>query len=108
VLKYSGSRDLYASPVCGRHSSCTLGDEARLAQSVKELRALTQEHDYPVWSAQVLFYEGQLQLTRGEGRAAVTLMRQGLDAYRATGATLAGAHFAILLAEALTQDRAEC
>jgi predicted ATPase len=31
-------------------------------------------------------------------------MRQGIDAYRATGATLLRAHFAILLAEALTQD----
>ena len=81
-----------------------LGDEARLAHWVQELHALTQEHGYPLWSAHVLIYEGQLQLTRGEARLAVTLMRQGIDAYRATGATLLGAHFAILLAEALTQD----
>jgi predicted ATPase len=81
-----------------------LGDEARLAHWVQELRALTQEHGYPHWSAQVLIYEGELQLTRGEPRAAVTLMRQGLDAHRATGATILRAHFAILLGEALTQD----
>jgi predicted ATPase len=81
-----------------------LGDEARLAHWVQELRALNQERGYPVWSAQVLIYEGQLQLTRGEAGAAVTLMRQGLDAYRATGATVWSADFAILLGEALTQD----
>ena len=81
-----------------------LGDEARLAQWVQELRALTQEHGYPQWSAYVPIYEGQLQLARGEARAAVTLMRQGLDAHRETGATLLRAHFAILLGEALTQD----
>jgi tetratricopeptide (TPR) repeat protein len=81
-----------------------LGDEVRLAQRVQELRALTEEHRYRHWSAQVPIYEGQLQLTRGEARAAVTLMRRGLDAYRATGATLWSAYFAILLAEALTQD----
>jgi predicted ATPase len=80
------------------------GDEARLAHWVQELHALTQEHGYPLWSALVPIFKGQLQLTRGEARAAVTLMRQGIDAFRATGATLLGAHFAILLGEALTQD----
>jgi predicted ATPase len=82
-----------------------LGDEARLARWVQELRALTQEHGYPRWSALVPIYEGQLQLTRGgDAKAAVTLMGQGLDAYRATGATTLVAHFAILLGEALAQD----
>ena len=68
-----------------------LGDEARLAHWVQELHALTQEHGYPLWSALVPIFKGQLQLTRGEARAAVTLIRQGLDAFRATGATLLGA-----------------
>jgi class 3 adenylate cyclase/tetratricopeptide (TPR) repeat protein len=86
-----------------RHASI-LGDEERLATWVQELHALTEEHGYPLWSALVPIFQGQLQLTRGEARAAVTLMRQGLDAFRATGATLLGAHFAILLGEALTQD----
>src|SRR5262249_37755771 len=81
-----------------------LGDEARLAHWVQELRALTQEHGYPVFSAQVPVYEGELQLTRGEANAAVTLMRQGLHAYRATGATSWSSHFASLLGEALAQD----
>jgi class 3 adenylate cyclase/predicted ATPase len=81
-----------------------IGDEARLTHWVQELRAVAQEHGYPQWSAQGLIYEGQLQLARGEARAAVTLMRQGLDAFRATGATVMVAYFAILLGEALTQD----
>jgi predicted ATPase len=81
-----------------------LGDEAHLAHWVQELLALAHEHGYPLWSAQVPLYEGQLQLRRGEARAAVTLMRHGLDAYRATGATLLSAQFAILLGEALAQD----
>jgi class 3 adenylate cyclase/predicted ATPase len=80
-----------------------LGDEARLAHWVPELHALTQEHGYPFWSAHVLIYEGHLQLTGGEAKAAITLMRHGLDAYRATGATLFSAYFATLLAEALEQ-----
>jgi predicted ATPase len=79
-------------------------DEARLAHWVQELHALTQEHGYAQWSALVPIFEGQLQLTRGEARAAVTLMRQGLDAYRAIGATLWSAYFASLLGEALEQD----
>src|SRR5262249_47582376 len=62
------------------------------------------EHGYPVFSAQVPVYEGELQLTRGEANAAVTLMRQGLHAYRATGATSWSSHFASLLGEALAQD----
>jgi DNA-binding winged helix-turn-helix (wHTH) protein/predicted ATPase len=81
-----------------------LGDEARLAHRVQELRALTQEHGYPSWSALVPIYEGQLQLRQGQARAAVTLMRQGLDAQRATGETLWSAYFASLLGEALEQD----
>jgi predicted ATPase len=81
-----------------------LGDEARLTHWVQELRAVAREHGYPQWSAQGQIHEGQLQLRQGQARAVVTLMRQGLDAYRAAGATLLGAHFAILLGEALTQD----
>jgi predicted ATPase len=81
-----------------------LGDEARLAQRVQELRALTQEHGYPSWSALVPIYEGQLQLMRGEAKAAVTLVRLGLEAQRATGETLWSAYFASLLGEALEQD----
>ena len=45
-----------------------------------------------------------MQLMRGEARAAVTLMRQGLDARRANGVTLFNANFAIPLAEALEKD----
>ena len=65
---------------------------------------MTQEHGYPVFAAQVPVYEGELQLTRGEASAAVTLMRQGLHAYCATGATSWSSHFASLLCEALAQD----
>jgi predicted ATPase len=82
----------------------TLGNETRLAHCVQELRALTQEHGYPQWSALVPIFEGQLQLMHGEARAAVTLMRQGLDARRANGVTLFNANFAIPLAEALEKD----
>jgi tetratricopeptide (TPR) repeat protein len=81
-----------------------LWDGARLAHWVQELHALIQEHGYPHWSAQVPIYEGQLQLGRGEARAAVTLMRHRLDAYRATGATLWNAYFTSLLGGALEQD----
>jgi class 3 adenylate cyclase/DNA-binding SARP family transcriptional activator len=88
----------------GAARASTLGDEARLAHCVQELRALTQEHGYAQWSALVPTFEGQLRLMRGEVGAAVTLMRQGLDARRATGVTLLNATFAIPLGEALGKD----
>src|SRR5262245_17987031 len=40
-----------------------LGDEARLAHWVQEFHAVTQEHEYPQWSAVVPIFEGQLQLS---------------------------------------------
>ena len=88
----------------GAARASTVGDEARLAHCVQELRALTQEHGYAQWSALVPTFEGQLRLMRGEVGAAVTLMRQGLDARRATGVTLLNATFAIPLGEALGKD----
>jgi class 3 adenylate cyclase/DNA-binding SARP family transcriptional activator/predicted ATPase len=88
----------------GAARASTFGDEARLAYCVQELRALTQEHGYAQWSALVPIFEGQLQLMRGEARAAVALIRQGLDARRATGVTLFNATFAIPLSEALEKD----
>ena len=62
-----------------------LGDRARFAEWVQELSKLTEEHGFPSWSSQVLLYQGQLQLWRGEARAAVTLLRRGFDAHRSIG-----------------------
>jgi predicted ATPase len=88
----------------GAAQASALGNGTHLALCVQELRALTQEHGYPQWSALVPIFDGQLQLMRGEARAAVTLLRQGLDARRATGVTLFNANFAIPLVEALHKD----
>jgi class 3 adenylate cyclase/DNA-binding SARP family transcriptional activator len=81
-----------------------LGNETDLACRVEELRVLTREHGFPQWSALAPIFEGQLQLMRGEARAAVTLIRQGLNARRATGVTLFNSNFAIPLVEALEKD----
>ena len=81
-----------------------LGDRARLVEWVKELAKLTEEQGYPSWSSQVLTYEGQLRLWRGEVEAAVTLLRQGVDAHHTSGTTLRTAFYVILLSEALEQD----
>ena len=88
----------------GARLALILGDEARCAEWVQELSALTLEHGYPSWSAQVLMYEGQFRIWRGDARAAVTLVRQGLDIHRASGATLRSAFYVTLLIEALEQD----
>jgi predicted ATPase len=88
----------------GAAQESALGNETRLAHCVQELRALTKEHGYPQWSALVPIFEGQLQLMRGEVRAAVTLLRRGLDARRATGVTLFNSNFSIPLVEALEKD----
>ena len=81
-----------------------LGDRARFAEWVQELSKLTEEHGFPSWSSQVLLYQGQLQLWRGEARAAVTLLRRGFDAHRSIGTILRSALFVIVLSEALEQD----
>jgi class 3 adenylate cyclase/DNA-binding SARP family transcriptional activator/predicted ATPase len=88
----------------GAAQASALGNEADLARRVEELRALTREHGFPQWSALAPIFEGQLALMRGEVRAAVTLLRQGLAARRATGVTLFNSNFAIPLIEALEQD----
>lgn len=81
-----------------------LGDEARLAHCVQELRTLTREHGFPQWSALAPIFEGQLHLMRGEAKTAIALLRQGLDARRATGVTLFNSNFSIPLVEALLKD----
>jgi class 3 adenylate cyclase/predicted ATPase/DNA-binding SARP family transcriptional activator len=88
----------------GAAQASALGNEADLARRVEELRALTREHGFPQWSALAPIFEGQLALMRGEARAAVTLLRQGLAARRATGVTLFNSNFAIPLIEALEKD----
>ena len=65
-----------------------LNDEANLASWVRELRMLAQEHGFPHWWSQVLIFEGQLELQRSNAGAAIMHLRQGHEAYRATGATL--------------------
>jgi predicted ATPase len=81
-----------------------LADQARLAEWVKELAKLTKDEGYPSWTSQVLAYEGQLRLWRGEAGAAVSLLREGFDAHRASGTTLRSAFYISLLTEALEQD----
>jgi DNA-binding SARP family transcriptional activator/class 3 adenylate cyclase/predicted ATPase len=88
----------------GAAQAAALENETRLAGYVQELRALTREHGYPQWSALVPVFEGQLQLMRGEAKAAITLLRKGLDARRATGVTLFNSNFTIPLAEALEKE----
>ena len=88
----------------GAAQASALGDGTHLAACIQELRALTQQHGYPQWSALVPIFDGQLQLMRGNAKAAVSLLRQGLDARRATGVTLFNSNFAIPLVEALGQD----
>jgi len=88
----------------GAAQASALGNETDLARRVEELRTLTREHGFPQWSALAPIFEGQLQLMRGEVKAAVTLLRQGLAARRATGVTLFNSNFAIPLVEALEKD----
>src|SRR5262249_50366790 len=79
----------------GAAQASALGNGTYLAQCIQELGALTREHGYPQWSALVPIFDGQLQLMRGDASAAVSRLRQGLDARRANGVTLFNSTFAI-------------
>jgi tetratricopeptide (TPR) repeat protein len=81
-----------------------LRDKEKLETWVQELRLLSQEHDYPHWWSQVFVFEGQLEMMRGNTDAAIMLLQQGYEAYRATGARLWDTYHAILLSEALERS----
>jgi predicted ATPase len=69
----------------------------------EELIALAQAHGFPHQAAQGLLWRGWALVVLGHGDEGMAQMRQGLTAWRATGAKLGGSYFLALLAEAYGQ-----
>jgi predicted ATPase len=63
-----------------------VGDNAALAEWVDELVAVTAAHGFAHWGAQGAIYRGCIKIRNGETTEAMSLLRDGLNAYRATGA----------------------
>jgi predicted ATPase len=76
----------------------------REAQSVQEraetLITLSTDQGFPFWLAYGIILRGWALAMRGEGAEGIAQMRQGLVAYRGTGAELHRPYFLSLLAEA--------
>jgi predicted ATPase len=75
--------------------------EAQIVQERAEAAlALSSEHEIAFFAAHGLVLRGWALVEQGQGREGVAQIRQGLAAYRATGAELERPHWCALLAEA--------
>jgi adenylate cyclase len=63
--------------------------------------ALSAEHGFPFWLAGATILRGWALAEQGEGAEGIALMRQGLDAWQATGGRVMRTYHLALLAEAL-------
>ena len=61
---------------------------------------LSAEQGFPFWLATSAILRGWARVEQGHGKEGIVQLRQGLSAYRATGAKLWEPHWLALLAEA--------
>ncbi len=76
------------------------GDNAALGERADELVTITTEQGFPAWRAQGTIYRGYAKVKNGDVMQGVTLLRDGLSAYRTTGTETWMPHLIALLAEA--------
>jgi predicted ATPase len=62
--------------------------------------ALSSEHGFPLWKAQGTLVRGWARARQGHGAEAIEQVREGLSAWRATGAELSMANSLAMLADA--------
>ena len=79
-------------------SSAGRGRQPKSGQ--RQLIALSTEQGFPFWLAWGTILRGWALAEQGQGEEGIAQMRQGLAAYRATGAELARPYCLALLAEA--------
>jgi class 3 adenylate cyclase/predicted ATPase len=65
--------------------------------------ALATEQGFPLWAAQGTSLRGWALAMQGQGEAGIAQVRQGIAAWRATGAVLAVPYFCTLLADVAAQ-----
>jgi class 3 adenylate cyclase/predicted ATPase len=77
-----------------------VGDDAALVQATDEIAAVATEHGFSLWSAWGTIYVGWLKVKTGGAPKGILYLRNGLAAYRASGADTWMPHFLSLLARA--------
>jgi len=75
-------------------------DLQALQRSAEHLLALSVEHGFPLWSAQALVQLGWAMVEQGEEAEGIRRIREGLAAFRTTGADIGRPYFLSLLVEA--------
>jgi predicted ATPase len=63
-----------------------LGDDAALAERADELVAVATDQGFPYWHAQGVIYRGWVEAKNGDVTEGIHALRDGLAAYRSTGA----------------------
>ncbi len=69
-------------------------------ERAEALMKLSAEQGFPFWLSTGAILRGWARVEQGQGKEGIVQLRQGLDAYRATGAKLWEPHWLALLAEA--------
>jgi predicted ATPase len=76
------------------------GDNATLKQRADQLVAVATEQGLPFYQAWGAIFRGRAKVNDGDVAEGIALLRDGVAAYRATGAVMWLPHFITLLAEA--------
>jgi class 3 adenylate cyclase/predicted ATPase len=77
-----------------------VGDDAALDQWAGRLVAVATEQGFPHWRGEGTALRGWVEVKRGDVAQGISLLRDGVAAYRATGAELYIPHYMALLARA--------
>jgi predicted ATPase len=76
------------------------GEEQATQEQAEAAMSLSTEHGFPVWLAMGSIFRGWALAEQGQGAEGIAQMRQGLAAWRATGAEVSRPWFLVLLAGA--------
>jgi class 3 adenylate cyclase/predicted ATPase len=74
-------------------------DVAAVHEHAEAAVALSTEQSFPLWAAWGISIRGWALATEGQGETGLALVRQGIAAYRATGAALTVPYFCTVLAD---------
>ncbi len=80
------------------------GEALAVQERAETLIALSTEHGFPFWLAYGTILRGWALTVQGKGAEGISLIHQGLAAYRATGAELDRPYFLGLLADAYRKE----
>lgn len=85
---------------CAANLAHLEGHSAVAQQQAEALIALATEQSFPFWAASGIMLRGWAVVTQHRQDEGLTLLQQGLAAYRATGAVMVLPHYLGMLAEA--------